>query len=988
MRKGRQKLPILLPAILLLVLVMACNAVTTAQEDGFTAYIREINYEQYLAQSPTTYRPAREITVRGTDYSMAEGVEVVTDLGGEPGKVLKTSEAGFVEWKVYVEEEGLYNLKIKYYPVAGRTSSIERELILNGKRPFSDVQYVRFSRMWSDLSAPRVDSLGNEIRSQQVEKPRWQEAAFSDAMGYIQEPFLFYFKKGVNTIRLASRREPMAIAWLKLYQEEPAPDYATVTAAYQRNGYQPVKDRMIKIQGEHAILRSDPNLIPISEQGDPTSEPYHPVQVRLNAIGGHRWSQPGQWILWEFEVPEDGLYKIAIKGKQDRKAGAYSNRRILIDGKLPFTELSAVPFAYSATYKMNLLANEKGEPYLFYLTKGKHELKMEVVLGALTDVLRRAEDCLYELNTIYRRIIMVTSTTPDPLRSYQLDKRIPEVIERIRQQGEIIQGLAKELESFVGQGGEHTAPLNKLAILLQRMANDHELIPRVLSEYRDNVSALGTWVMNTREQPFQIDYLLVASPEQKLPRGEPTFFQRAVHELRAFIGSFTYRYDLVGDMGLADKSAITRKPLRVWIAGGRDQAQSLKQMIEDSFTPETGIPVELELVPQLTNLLIRATIAGTGPDVAMGLQVQDPINFAIRGAVADLTQFPDFPEVAARFKKSAFTTFRFRDKVYALPSAQSFPVMFYRKDILAEFGLEVPETWDDLYRILPVLQKNNMSVGLGSGIFQTWLYQRGEIMYKEDGVETNLDSEVAIQTFTELTELFTLYNLLITYNAENRFRLGEMPIVVEDYGLYNRLMVFAPELRGEWGFAMVPGTRMPDGSINRVVASAPSGAAVQQIDMGGPAVCIMEKAKDKEAAWEFLKWLTRSDTQIRFARELESLMGAAARYPASNVEAFRQLPWSVEERELLMTQWDWVEGTLEVPGGYYTSRMFDWAFRAVVLQYEPARETLSEYNRQINAELTIKRREFDLETDYKKLDEKWKTLFWEQFTHMKPPRRR
>ena len=299
--------------------------------------------------------------------------------------------------------------------------------------------------------------------------------------------------------------------------------------------------------------------------------------------------------------------------------------------------------------------------------------------------------------------------------------------------GEVIEGLAAELVSFTGQGGEHTAALNKLAILLRRMANDHELIPRVLSEYRDNIGALGTWVMETREQPFQIDYLLVASPEQKLPRGEPTFIQRAVHELRAFLGSFSYRYDLVGDLGLADESAVTRQPLRVWIAGGRDQAQALKQMIEDSFTPETGIPVELELVPELSNLLIQATIAGTGPDVAMGLQIQDPINFAIRGAVTDLTKFPDFPEVAARFKKSAFTTFRFRDSVYALPSAQSFPVMFYRKDILAEFGLEVPETWDDLYRILPVLQKNNMSVGLGSGSSRPGCISGARLCIKKTG---------------------------------------------------------------------------------------------------------------------------------------------------------------------------------------------------------------------------------------------------------------
>ena len=48
----------------------------------------------------------------------------------------------------------------------------------------------------------------------------------------------------------------------------------------------------------------------------------------------------------------------------------------------------------------------------------------------------------------------------------------------------------------------------------------------------------------------------------------------------------------------------------------------------------------------------------------------------------DLTQFPDFPEVAERFKKSALLTFRFRDKVFALPEVQSFPCCFLLKDIL------------------------------------------------------------------------------------------------------------------------------------------------------------------------------------------------------------------------------------------------------------------------------------------------------------------
>ena len=294
----------------------------------------------------------------------------------------------------------------------------------------------------------------------------------------------------------------------------------------------------------------------------------------------------------------------------------------------------------------------------------------------------------------------------------------------------------------------------------------------------------------------------------------------------------------------------------------------------------------------------------------------------------------------------------------------------------------MPQTWEDVYRVLPVLQKENMSIGIGASIYQTMLYQKGGTFYKDDGIQANLDSEICVQTFAELTDLFNLYHLLVTYNAENRFRDGVMPIVIADYGLFNRLSVFAPELRGEWGFAPVPGTRMPDGTINHTVAA--NGAA-DNASVGGPAVIILQRAKDKEAAWQFLKWWTRADTQARFGQELESLLGPAARYPTANVEAFKQLPWPAEARDKLLAQWDWVEGIPEVPGSYYANRMFDWAFRAVAVQYQPVRETLQDYNSKINEELVIKRKEFGLATDPRKLADRWRRAYWEHYTHVKPP---
>ena len=74
-------------------------------------------------------------------------------------------------------------------------------------------------------------------------------------------------------------------------------------------------------------------------------------------------------------------------------------------------------------------------------------------------------------------------------------------------------------------------------------------------------------------------------------------------------------------------------------------------MIDETFTPLTGINVNLKLV-QMQNLL-PATLAGQGPDVAMQISNDMPVNYAMRNAAVDLAQFPDFDEVAQRFRESA-----------------------------------------------------------------------------------------------------------------------------------------------------------------------------------------------------------------------------------------------------------------------------------------------------------------------------------------------
>ena len=110
-----------------------------------------------------------------------------------------------------------------------------------------------------------------------------------------------------------------------------------------------------------------------------------------------------------------------------------------------------------------------------------------------------------------------------------------------------------------------------------------------------------------------------------------------------------------------------------------------------------------------------------------------------------------------------------------------------------------------------------------------------------------------------------------------------------------------------------------------------------------------------------MKWWISADTQLRYGRELESIMGAAARYPTANYAAFRRLSWGSEQMAVLDEQRKWTVGVPEVPGGYFISRHITNAVRKILNEGQDTRETLLDYTLTINDELSKKRKEFGLE---------------------------
>ena len=70
--------------------------------------------------------------------------------------------------------------------------------------------------------------------------------------------------------------------------------------------------------------------------------------------------------------------------------------------------------------------------------------------------------------------------------------------------------------------------------------------------------------------------------------------------------------------------------------------------------------------------------------------------------------------------------------------------------------------------------------------------------------------------------------------------------------------------------------------------------------------------------------------------------------------------WAKTDFDKIKEQMQWVKGVPEVPGGYYTQRYMDFAFKDVVNAKEKPAKVLAGATITINNEIAMKRKEFGL----------------------------
>ena len=819
-----------------------------------------------------------------------------------------------------------------------------------------------------------------------------------------------------------------SIELVPVEDETALPTYKEILAGYEKKGYTAAEGGdIIQIEAEFPDMISDSSVNPSNDNTSAVTSPVVSSAQLYNVIGETSYSSVGQWAAYKFRVTKDGLYNIGMRYKQDALQGMYICRTIklhssdgeygLADGSptVPFMEAYNTEFNYDKEWQSTYLG-DGDNTFMFYFKEGvEYTLYLECSLGTLKNYIKAVEESVEKVNNAYLKILQLTGTDPDEYRDYGFLKIMPEVLVTMLEEAVNLMEVKEGLEALCGTNGSHIATLETVALLLDTMGKDDgQKIAANMSTLKSYLGTLGTWVNNSKRSAMMVDNIWIvpmvegddgATPAEKaLPKASANFFQSTWHEIKSFVFSFFTKYD---QMGLTKTPGPDTPSIDVWLATGRDQSQIWRTMIDShaGFTDSTGNAVALKLVTGGT--LLPSILSGKGPDVYMGLGSADVINYAIRDAVlavsgndhqltdeenaifsntyysykdaeGNVTNTTEYrgeeglsfvsnkydDAIADNFAPAAMDTIMLRGRTYGIPQTMGFAMMFYRMDVLANLGQEIPESWHEILSLLPVLQTNNMAMGVAYiSALDFMIYQKGGSMWKYTdetkydpeyaGARVDLDSNVALEAFDFTCRLYSDYSFPVSYDASNRFRTGEMPIIIGDYAsIYNTLVVYATEIAGMWGFCSLPGsTRVnEDGSTEFNYDSL----------AGVGATVLLHGCDNLLASWQFMQWQTGADAQAEYGNRMVALIGPSAKYETANLKAINNLSWTASEKQAIMNQMENLSSIVNYPGSYIITRYTQFAFLDAVNDGADAVDAMTGYMDAINSEIWRKRAEFEL----------------------------
>lgn len=302
------------------------------------------------------------------------------------------------------------------------------------------------------------------------------------------------------------------------------------------------------------------------------------------------------------------------------------------------------------------------------------------------------------------------------------------------------------------------------------------------------------------------------------------------------------------------------------------QFASLAAKTAEEFTAMTGITVtwgDLPFGSFQEQLYLEATNPSTDYDLvawvdAWGTNIYDflyPLNDFIDESGIDFADYSPAYQGASSGNS---------DTIYGLPFRGHPQMLFYRSDIFEELGLDVPQTWQEVAAASQAIADSGMDIdpismyygiNVDQNLFNWYshLWGAGSDIFDENW-EPVFNNEAGVAA----TEQYLSY-LRNGYTAESSVAWNEQEANQEM--VQGRSAMFI----GWWWMASrVTNSELPEVAENAAFAPAPGWDGGEQSSYGylWP-VGVLENSSDREAALEYLRWLTHPITERRVVLDAE-----------------------------------------------------------------------------------------------------------------------
>jgi len=953
----KKKLIKLLPPIIIIAIIfIAINGFKNSRIEEFEQDVNTAIYENsydFLEQNVNLNSYVdlmSDVTIRydlGNYVASNQTGAILDTIPYDGDKVVDLNMDQQGTYSVTIAEAGYYNINVDYYIDGETLNDFLLQVQVNGQVPFEESSLINIPIMWQDETKDfDTDRYGDEFIPNQVVKVGWHNVNLYDNRYSTELGLLFYFEAGLNTITFDSDSlEHLYLGDVSVLSPVEIPTYEDYISDYS-NANNP--DTVQYIEAISYVEKNSP-FVRIDNNQSPSTTPFDKRIKKLNIIDS--WEESGQAIEYEIDVETTGLYELSFYYSTE-SSDFNVFRTIRINNEVPYQEMLSYELE-STDNKWTLHTLGDNEPYLFYLEEGVNTLTLTAEMAPLAARINDLQMIIDHINQFALDIRKIAGNNIDDTRTWELTKILPETEDNLYSYASILKYNILLLSQYSKERdlSSELSYLNIALKIIEDVSEEPDKLPLYIEDLYSGSGSVNQYLGDTitflENQHVSLNKVILANDDVK--RLNANVFELIGYKASEFYLSLTsnkyYTYN-------EDKDTV-----QIWVGRATTYVDVMQKLVDSEFTQETGIQVDFSVMPNVDKLVL-ASAGDTTPDAALGLPSYVPYNLAIRGALYDLTEFDDFWSYSSdKFVAGSMISYTFNEGVYAMPETLNFNAIMYREDVFDSLGITVPDTWDDVIGILPQLQRYDMNFyyPTSGGASTKWfyqtvplIYQYGGGIYAPNGLKVELDDQESVEALQFLGDLFTTYSLPTQVPSfYNDFRYGTLPIGIINFNDYATISTSAPEIDGKWKLAPTPGYVDPDtGELNRWYVGNGMGAI------------IFEDSDKKDESWEFFKWWQSTETQIEFARILQSTYGPTFLWLSANYNAINQLPIPSEHKQIILEQIQWLRDVPRTPGQYIVERGISDIWNKMVFQNVNARVAIDEVVTDMNREITRKMIEF------------------------------